>query len=593
MRESEIIVDSFAGGGGASIGIAAALGRSPDIAINHDADALAMHAANHPETRHVREDVWHARLRDLVDGRPVGLLWASPDCKHFSRAKGSKPVEKSIRSLAWVVVRWASQIRPRVIILENVREFADWGPVVPQWQCRCGWKGTEGQANLARTRRRCPRCNSLRIKETERFIPDPDRKGCTFRLFCNRLRGYGYRVEFRNLNASDFGAPTHRRRLFLVARCDDAPIVWPEPTHGDPAKLDDQPLFDRLQPWRTAAECIDWSLPCPSIFGRPKPLAEKTQRRIALGMQRYVLEADQPFLVPLTHSGERRCRGVDEPLPTVTTARRGEHAVVTPYIAQLAHGDGKTGTFANSRRGRGVDEPLGTIHAGGGNHAVVAPTLIQTGYSEREGQAPRVPGLDKPLGTVVAGGAKHALVSAFIAKHYGGVVGVPATAPLGTVTARDGQGLAAAYLARFNHGAKQWNAVDEPLGTVTSQGNKFGLVYAFLVKYFGTAIGQSCSTPLHTVTAKQRFGVVMVEVAPGDSQPAVAVYVPGVGPCIIVDIGMRMLQPHELAAAQGFPADYVLTGTKTSQVARIGNSVPPAFAEALVRANCLQEAAVA
>jgi DNA (cytosine-5)-methyltransferase 1 len=542
----ELIIDSFAGGGGASLGIAWATGHAPDLAINHDASALAMHAANHPSTKHVCEDVWHANLRELTGGRRVTLLWASPDCKHFSRAKGSVPVSKHIRSLAWVAVRWASQVRPKMIVLENVREFADWGPLVPRWECLCGWKGTEGQATLVRTRRRCPRCESLKIKPTLELVPDPGKRGMTFRLFVNRLRGFGYDVAWRNLNAADFGAPTHRRRLFLVARRDRCAIAWPEPTHGDPKKLDDAPLFAKLKPWRTAAECIDWSLACPSIFDRKRPLAEKTLRRIAMGLKRYVLEASEPFIVPITHHGDRRCHGIDEPLPTVTSAHRGEHALI-------------------------------------------APTLIQTGFGERDGQSPRALDLHSPLGTVVAGGQKHALVSAWLTKHFGGMVGVPIDSPLPTTTMRGTQNqLTAAFLARFNHGDKQWNEVSEPLGTVTSQGNKFGLVYAFLTKYYGAdhTIGQQLREPLHTVTSKHRFGLVYVAVGPGEAEPAVAIDVPGVGPCVISDIGMRMLTPRELARAQGFPDTYELTGTKTSQVAKIGNSVCPQVVEAIVKANC-------
>lgn len=523
----ELIIDSFAGGGGASTGITAALGRAPDIALNHDAHALAMHAANHPETHHVLEDVWRADLRGLVGRRKVGLLWLSPDCKHFSRAKGAVPVDKAVRSLAWIAVRWANQVKPRVIVLENVREFAEWGPCVPRWECGCGWKGTEGQATLKRTRRVCPRCESPRIRPTDEVVPDPDRRGMTFRLFVNRLRGAGYVVAWKNLDAADFGAPTHRRRLFLVARRDGAPIEWPEPTHGDPKRLDAQPLFSRLKPWRTAAECIDWTLPCPSIFDRPRPLAEKTLRRIALGIKRYVLDSHQPFIVPITHSGERRSYGAKEPLPTVTTATRGELALVVP-------------------------------------------TLVQTGYSERVGQAPRALDLHAPLGTVVSGGQKHALVAAYLAKHFGGMVGVGIDTPLPTATTIATQNqIVAANLVRMNHGDKQWSPVDEPLSTVTSQGNKAGLVYAFLSKYFGTAIGARVDGPAPTATTKHRLGLVTVTVA-GE-------------PYTIVDIGMRMLQPRELAAAQGFPADYVLTGTKTSQVARIGNSVCPPVAEAIVR----------
>lgn len=526
-----LIVDSFAGAGGASLGIALATGRAPDVAINHDAAAIEMHAANHPETEHVLEDVWHADLRRLTKGRDVGLLWASPDCKHFSRAKGSVPVDKSIRSLAWVVVRWASQVRPDMIILENVREFADWGPLVPRWGCRCGWKGTEGQAILKRERRRCPRCESLKIRPNDEMIPDPARKGMTFRLFVNRLRGFGYDVAWKNLNAADFGTPTHRRRLFLIARCDGAPIQWPEPTHADPKKLDAQPLFARLKPWRTAAECIDWSIPCPSIFDRKRPLAEKTMRRIAMGIKRYVLDAAEPFIVPITHNGDRRNHGLDEPMPTVTTAHRGEHALVTPALVQLAHGEGKDGRWSDSTAD--IRKPLGTIHAGGNNHA---------------------------------------LVSAFIAKHFGGneTPGSSLKNPLDTVTTRDHNHLVAANLIHLNHGDKQWSNVDAPLRTLTS-GKHAALVYSFLVRYFGTAIGQHLTEPLFTITGKDRFGLVTVTI---DGE----VYV-------IVDIGMRMLTPRELARAQGFPDSYILTGTKTNQVARIGNSVCPPIAEAIIRAN--------
>jgi DNA (cytosine-5)-methyltransferase 1 len=501
----------------------------------------------------------------------------------FFPSEGSVPVSKHIRSLAWVAVRWASQVRPKLIVLENVREFADWGPLVPRWECRCGWKGTEGQATLVRTRRRCPRCESLRIKPTLELVPDPEKRGMTFRLFVNRLRGFGYDVAWRNLNAADFGAPTHRRRLFLVARRDGAPIAWPEPTHGDPKKLDDAPLFSRLKPWRTAAECIEWSLACPSIFDRKKPLAEKTQRRIAMGLKRYVLETSEPFIVPITHDGDRRCHGIDEPLPTVTTAHRGEQAFITPYLTAYHH------QKQNESRCRPCGQPMNTLDTQP-RYGLVAPTLIQTGFGERDGQSPRVLDLHAPLGTAVAGGQKHALVSAWLTKHFGGMVGVPTETPLPTTTTRGTQNqLTAAFLARFNHGDKQWNDTREPLGTVTSQGNKFGLVYAFLTKYFGAdhTIGQRLTEPLHTITGKHRFGLVYVEVAPGQAEPAVAIDVPGVGPCVISDIGMRMLAPRELARAQGFPDTYVLTGTKTSQVAKIGNSVCPQVVEAIVRSQSL------
>lgn len=430
------------------------------------------------------------------------------NCKHFSRAKGAKPVEKNIRSLAWVAVRWAEQLKPNVIMLENVREFEDWGPLVPVFQCsQCDWRGTEGQAKLARTRRRCPRCESLRLKQTSDSLPDPDRKGLTFRRFTGRLRNLGYEVQWRNLDAADYGAPTHRRRLFLVARRDGRPIHWPEPTHGDPRTIDDQPLFDRLKPWRTAAECIDWSIPCPSIFDRKRPLKEATLRRIAFGIKRYVIDADCPFLVP------------------------------------------------NQTRN-------------------AAATLVQTGYGERDGQLPRCLDMRMPVGTVVAGGCKIGVVSAFIAKHFGNMVGCEVETPLPTTTSKGCQNqLVTANLIRFNY-TEAGGDPKRPLPTATACIHA-GLVYAFLVKYFGTAIGHALSDPLSTITSKDRFGLVTVSI--------------GGEPYAIVDIGMRMLTPRELARAQGFPDTYELTGTKTSQVARIGNSVCPHVAAALVAANLTKE----
>ena len=601
----EIVVDSFAGGGGASLGIALAVGRAPDVAINHDAAAIAMHAANHPATDHYTEDVFAAAPRKVTGGRPVGLLWASPDCRHHSRAKGSKPVEKRIRGLAWAVVKWAVEAAPRVAILENVREFEDWGPVVPRWVCRgCGWKGTEGQAKLARRRKRaCPRCESTALAETADLIPCPDRKGLTFKKFVGRLKNLGYHVEWRVLNAADYGAPTHRRRLFLVARNDGRPVVWPAPTHGDPKKVAGATLFDApLKPWRTAAECIDWSIPCPSIFDRKKPLVEKTLRRIALGVKRFVLDNPRPFLVDMQQAN--RSRGTDEPLGTVTTqdnrfnlvqsfmvpvktwggggneprpldeptrtvtaSKRGEYGVVAPVIAHLAHGDdSRTGVRASD-----IKAPIGTVHAGGGNFAVVAPTLYPRN-GERPGQSPRCGTVEAPLPTVVqtANGAQ--LVSAFLAKHFGGVVGVPADTPLPTTTARGTQTqVVAANLVHMNHGDKTCSGADEPARTVTAGGFHAALVYSFLTKYFGSAVGSAVDGPAPTATGKDRFGLVTVTIA---GQPYV-----------IVDIGMRMLKPRELARAQGFPGDYVLTGTATSQVERIGNSVAPPVAAALVRAN--------
>lgn len=356
---SEIIVDNFAGGGGASTGIELALGRRVDVAINHDPDAVAMHTANHPETEHYCESVWDVDPRTVKPGRPIGLLWLSPDCKHFSKAKGGKPVEKKIRGLAWVALRWAALRQPRVIMLENVEEFITWGPLV---------EDADGKIR-----------------------PCPKRKGREFNAFKNALQRHGYDVEWRELRACDYGAPTIRKRLFLIARRDGRPIVWPSPTHGNPKSEAVQ--SGRLKPWRTAAECIDWSLPTPSIFERAKPLADATCRRIAKGIMRYVVNSAEPFIVKYYGQksiSEFRGSGIDEPLHTQSTENR--FALVAPVLTEHAN--------ASSPRCMPADEPLRTICAQtkGGHHALIAPTLIQTGYGERKGQSPRAPGLANPLG---------------------------------------------------------------------------------------------------------------------------------------------------------------------------------------------------
>lgn len=487
--DQPVIVDLFAGGGGASEGIRRATGVHPIVAINHDPAAIEMHAANHPQTLHLCESVYDVRPADVIRGRPVDLLWASPDCTHFSRAKGGKPRKKEIRGLAWVVVTWAKEVRPRIICLENVPEFVTWGP----------------------------------LDEHDR--PDRERAGETFRAWVRALRELGYVVEWRVLVAADFGAPTTRKRLFLVARCDGQPIRWPEPTHGP----------DRAHPYRTAAECIDWSIPCPSIFERKRPLAEATQRRIAEGIRRYVLETARPFIVPVKSwgGGGNGPRSIGEPMRTVTTSKRGEYALV-------------------------------------------APALVETRNGERAGQAPRTRDIQRPLGTVTATGSQGALVAAFLAKHYGGpnghpCYGKPLDGPLGAVTSRDSHGLVAAHLTKF-YGTSTGSGLDEPAPTVTATGQHLGLVAAFLLKYYGSGgQWQALDEPMHTIVAKARFGLVTVDI---DGEEYA-----------LADIGMRMLQPREFARAQGFHDDYELTGTKSEQIARIGNSVCPDVAAALVGAN--------
>ncbi|MDX7835541.1 DNA cytosine methyltransferase [Aeromonas caviae] len=605
----EIVVDNFAGGGGASTGIEMALGRSPEIAINHDPDAISMHTVNHPETEHYCESVWDIVPRDVVAGRPVGLVWLSPDCKHFSKAKGSTPVSKKIRGLAWVTLRWAATVRPRVIMLENVEEFQTWGPLLID---------SEGNAR-----------------------PDPAKKGRTFNSFINALRRQGYRVEWRELRACDYGTPTIRKRLFLIARRDGAPIVWPKPTHGDPASAEVK--TGKLLPWRTAANIIDWSIPCPSIFltqeeakaqglNVKRPLAEATMRRIAKGVERFVIDAAEPFIVN-TRNGERegqqpRVRGIDQPLWTVT-AQGSQGAIcipkLAPFITEFAN--------ASNQRNMPADEPLRTICAEvkGGHFALVslelqqfADTWFECGVCHNIYQDKHELGCDcgeginrkpatltqveaacpddswsyngnlsaqfiarqfgnsvgqsveDPLGTVMAKADKSQLVTAFLAKHYTGVVGAELTQPLPTVTTVDHNALVTSHLVKLRGTCQHGQQVTEPMPTVTAGGLHIGEVRAFLLKYYGTDSAIPCSEPLHTVTTRDRFGLVTVR---GEDYQ-------------IVDIGMRMLEPHELFAAQGFPADYVIdhdaTGkkfTKTAQVARCGNAVCPPLAAALVRAN--------
>lgn len=525
----ELIVDNFAGGGGASTGIEEALGRAVDHAINHDPSAVHTHEFNHPATVHHCESVWRVDPVKICDGQPVGLAWFSPDCRHFSRAKGKKPVSRKIRCLAWIVIRWARKKKPRLIMLENVREFLDWGPLL---------KDENGDE-----------------------YPDPDRKGESFRRWARELVRCGYQVEYKVLNAADYGAPTHRRRLFVIARRDGRPIKWPKPTHGPDCK----------QPWRTAAECIDWSLPCPSIFDRKKPLAEKTLRRIALGIKRYVIDSQKPFIVKVNHGGEGfRGQSIDDPMATVTS----KHG--TGLVAASLSRIGQTG--GNGHRNNGADEPLTTITSKA-EHLVVETTLaphITTYYgTNKPSNEFRGNAADEPLRTQTIEN-RHGLVSALLTKHYGGVVGHEVDKPIGTITQVDHHALTVATMVQTGYGERDGQQprvldIQKPLGTVVSGGCKFGLVYAFLCKYFGTAIGQEVDDPLHTITAKERFGVVTVQVD-------------GVT-YAIADIGMRMLQPRELAKAQGFPDDYILLGSKSNQVAKIGNSVPPQLAKALVKAN--------
>ncbi|MEI9613179.1 DNA cytosine methyltransferase [Atlantibacter hermannii] len=648
----EIIVDNFAGGGGASTGIELATGRSVDIAINHDENAVAMHTTNHPDTLHYCESVFDVNPLAATAGRPVGLAWFSPDCRHFSKAKGSKPVEKEIRGLAWIVIRWALAVRPRVMMLENVEEFKTWGPLI--------------------------------ISADGGQRPDPDRTGETFEAFCGMLSGgipaghpalaecceflgiaadgeqaqqlvagLGYAVDHRELRACDFGAPTIRKRFFMVMRRDGEPIVCPEVTHGDPKSA--AVLSGKLAPWRTAAECIDWSIPAASIFDRKKSLAKNTLKRIARGIQRFVIDSPSPFIVKCNHTtskGSYDCfRGqeldaplqtitkkhgyaiavphltkfrtgatgqpVTEPVPTVTagtSARPGGNghalgvveAALTPFLAgnggseyqakprpldKPAHTIMKQSRAClvapviarqfGSSIGHRADEPSATITAGGGGKSqLITPTLIQMGYGERPGQEPCVPGLHKPLGTVVAGGGKFGLVAANLVKHFGGNYSGPGAAmdaPAHTVTTTDHHGLVTSHLVKLRGTCRDGQRTNEPMPTITAGGLHVGEVETMLaVESYDEQRASQVLAFLREYCGEDCDGLVTVD---GITYR-------------IVDIGMRMLQPHELYRAQGFPEWYIIDRdyrgvkyAKDKQVARCGNAVPPPFAEALVRAN--------
>lgn len=592
LREGEIIVDLFAGGGGASHGIRMATGRDPDVAVNHDPVAVAMHAANHPDTRHLRQDVWQVPPRWASQGKPVGLLWASPDCTHHSKAKGSAPRrDAKIRDLAWVVEKWAGEVRPRIICLENVEEFRDWGPL-------------DKEGKVIRSQ-----------------------KGTTFTAFVRSLRAKGYRVEWSELSACDYGAPTTRKRLFLVARRDGLDIVWPESTHGPGCPL----------PYRTAGEIIDFSIPCPSIFERKKPLAEATLKRIAHGIMRYVIECAKPFIVTCNHGGDGfRGQGLDQPFKTIT-ASRDAHGLVVPCLVGVGgragqsrprgvNEPGATTTakadvalvdaflakhYENGVIGQRLDQSIGTVTTID-HHSLVAPTLIQTGYGERQGQTPRSLDIEKPLGTIMAGGGKHGLVSAFLAKHYGGVVGQQMNHPIGTVTTVDHHSLVACNLIR-HFGASVGQSVDEPVRTIMPGGSgKTALVASHIVKFKGTSKdGQAETDPLHTVQTAMHYGEVraflmkyygcggnavgcespLATITSKDRMGLVTTTIRG-EPYAIVDIGMRMLGPRELFRAQGFPDSYIIDIlidgrliSKANQVRMCGNSVSPQAAAALVSSN--------
>lgn len=545
MINGELIVDNFAGGGGASTGIELATGYSVDIAINHDPEAIKMHKANHPNTKHYCENVWAVDPVKACGGHPVALAWFSPDCKHFSKAKGGKPKDKNIRGLAWVACRWAGLVRPRVIMLENVEEFKTWGPL------------------------------------GRRHHPIKSKQGETFRKFVQQLTDLGYEVEFRELVAADYGAPTMRKRFFMIARCDGKPIVWPEPTH---APADSDEVKDGLlKPYVGAYTQLDFSLPCPSIFDTSeeikekygiravRPLAPKTMERIARGLKKFVLDNPEPFIVPIGY-GERkgqapRVHEIEKPLPTIVGS--GKHYLCEPKLAPYLS------VNRENHFGSDMREPVHTITANN-QHMLMTPTLIQYHSETAQGEV-RGQTIEDPIMTV-DGSNRYGLVTSFIQKYYGGNYqgnGSDIKEPLHTITTLERNAMCAVNLIQMNNHC-DGRDVKEPIPTITAGDGHFGEVRAFLIKYYGQGTGQDIKAPLDTVTAQDRFGLVTINGV--DYQ--------------IVDIGLRMLEPRELYGCQGFPEDYIIdhdytgkTYPRSEQVRRCGNAVCPPIPAALVRAN--------
>lgn len=614
--DGEIIVDNFAGGGGASTGIEIATGRLVALAVNHDPAAILMHRTNHPYTEHFQASVWDIDPKAVCRGRPVGLAWFSPDCKHFSKAKGAALVDRKIRGLAWITLRWAATVRPRVIILENVEEFQTWGPVR---------KG----------------------KPVKRLA------GTTFRKFIDQLTELGYTVEFRELVAADFGAPTSRKRFYMIARCDGKPIVWPKPTHSKTGA-------DGLPKWRSAAEIIDWSLPCPSVFASKaeimeryglkavRPLAKNTMRRVIRGVDKFTIRSGRPFIVP-TGYGERkgqapRVHDIDAPVPTIvgtgkenlcrpllapvtvtntsnsvggtvgapvhTVTTAGNQMLVTPFLAECNHsGGGHIAPVTDAHK------TITAKHTGG----IVAPALIQ--YHTEQTEHVRASGLGTPIHTVDASN-RYGLTCANLVEYYTGGRPLDVQDPLHTVTSHDREAVVAAHIAKY-YGGVVGEKVGEPLPTVTAIDHN-AVCAAHVVKFKGDNVGTPPSEPLQTVTAsagKERacsggtFAVCrahLAKIRSGDdlghwpeirallnefcgytlAEDEVLLLEIGGALYYIADIGLRMLSPRELYNAMGFPPDYIIDRDylgneykKSAQVARCGNAVCPPVASALVRAN--------
>ena len=629
-QDDEIVVDFFCGGGGAGTGLEMGLGRAVNVAKNHSPQAISMHTVNHPGAVHYTTDVFDGDPDTECGGKAVGWFHMSPDCTHHSQAAGGQPRKREIRNLSWIGLKWAGKKKPRVISLENVKQILQWGPLIAK---RCKATGRVVTLDLVPHPTK-PKSLINRIADqgevvpvnNQFLVPDPKRRGQTWAVFVAELQHLGYVVEWRVLKACDFGAPTSRERLFMIARCDGQPIVWPEPTHAkNPVK--------GQKKWRTAAECIDWTEPTKSIFGRAKPLADATLRRIAKGMKKFVIDAAEPFIVPIanwsgesvqsaneplrtvtswprggsfamaspiiapaTHQGSDRINDPHAPLPTVTCANRGELTLISPVMINAAHGEGKPGGVQRWGDGsKSAADPLGTVTASGG-HSIAAASLVQLGNGDKPGSAPRSADLAQPLGTIMASGGKYGVATAFMAQMNGGFCTTAAKSmedPMTTVTNTGSQQqLVTANLATLRKHCVG-RGMDEPVPTMTAGAEHHALVQytlspeheegalrvaAFLISYYGTENVSGADEPAPTITTKDRLGLVTVTIKGT--------------PYVIVDICLRMLQPAELYKAQGFPADYIISHgadgkpfTKTQQVHMCGNSVSPPPMAALARAN--------
>lgn len=558
ITNDNLIIDCFAGGGGASVGIEMALGRSVDIAINHDPQAILMHKTNHRNTLHLTEDIFKLDLQKYVKGRHVSLLWASPDCRSFSKAKGGQPKSKGVRMLPWAVYKHARAILPDVIIMENVEEIQQWGPL------------------------------------DENGHPIKEKMGEEYNRFITAMKSLGYAFDSRELVAADYGAPTIRKRWYAVFRRDGLPIVWPEPTHSKTGE-------DGKQKWVPVSTVLDFTNLGQSIFGRKKPLAENTLKRIARGLRKFVIEAENPFIVCVNHGGDTfRGQSVKDPLHTIT-AKHGYGIVNTMAIPFVDKAFG--GNYRGS--GSGAKEPVSTITTVDHNR-LITPFMTPIGYGERKGQKPRVNSVEEPASTIVSS-CKQYMTAPYIIQYHNkkgdkDVRGQSVNTPLQTVDTSNRYAEIAVFLSKF-YKSGTGQTVTEPLHTITTSAGHFGQISVltvpyekliengvdeetaqkctwvseFIIEYYGQGTGQPVNEPLHTVVSRDRFALITVL---GQEYA-------------IVDIFLRMLTPEELKLAQGFPKDYIIDRDyqwhdypKSEQVKRIGNSVVPIMAQAMVNANC-------